>query len=46
MGTTIIKNRQLRPELLQSWLTPKGETPLESPQNGQYLSAVLNFVNV
>ena len=38
----IITNTQFRPKFVQN---PKLETPLEHPQNRQYLSAVQKLVN-
>ena len=43
MGTTIIK---IWTYVFAKLTNPKGEIPLEYPQNRQYLSAVLKFVQV
>ena len=40
----IITNRQFRPKFVQKLTNPELETPLEHPQNRQYLSAVQKLV--
>ena len=41
----IITSGQFRPKFVQNWLKSKLQTPLEHPQNRQYLSGVQKLVN-
>ena len=46
MGTTVIRNREFKPKFFAKLTNPKLKIPLEHHQNRQYLSVILNFVNI
>ena len=46
IGTTIIKNKKFRPTFFCEIDQPQTENPNRAPQNRQYVSTVLKFVNI